>query len=250
RDDRGLGLHASWETRGRLRRTRLASAAWLGEQRGRGDGRDWRGRRVGALDARHVERWTRGRWRVDLDLAAGVAWGDRDARSDDASSRAWRQDNGHLRLALGYGSGATLTLVWHGAQVDDADDPRDRLRLGGLAPGLLPRVADRGRIVDAALPAGVRLGDRYEGRRLALDPGIGLTFFLQRHRLRPERARAAHTRVADDRLDLAGVEWTVDQRRVPLLRLPAFSLTLGAALLLDPPFDDDVALWFAMRWRP
>ena len=65
----------------------------------------------------------------------------------------------------------------------------------------------------------------------------GLTVFWQRH----------DTGTGFSHTDVRGLELSLRSQPVPLLRLPAFDLTAGAARVTDVR---GVKGWLALRWRP
>jgi hypothetical protein len=111
--------------------------------------------------------------------------------------------------------------------------------LGGLPSSILPRSAYALRVLDPALPPGTLRGDEYQGWRVDTTvPAIPFTAFYQRHELGPAQ------------LSLTGLEIALSSGPNPILKLPAFDLTLGAARILDEPDRGDTNWWLGMRWRP
>lgn len=113
------------------------------------------------------------------------------------------------------------------------------LDVGGLASSVLPDSAYAARVFDPALPVGTLTGTRYQGIRFEAElPSIPFTMFYQRHETR------------SDSLDLAGIEISLTQGPLPILRLPAFRLTAGGARILDEPLKNKTKWWIGLRWNP
>jgi hypothetical protein len=62
------------------------------------------------------------------------------------------------------------------------------------------------------------------------------TAFYQRHDLGGET------------LSLAGLEIDISSEPFPVMKVPGFDITAGAARILDD--DGDTNWWLGMRWRP
>ena len=111
--------------------------------------------------------------------------------------------------------------------------------IGGLESSIVPRSAIPDRVYDPALPVNTVAGHRYDGARIELNlPGLPLNPFYQVHR------------AGGTRLSLAGLEATIDSPPVPIVRAPAFLLTLGIAHVFDEPYRGKTNFWVGLRWRP
>ncbi|HEY8848974.1 MAG TPA: hypothetical protein VIO12_06755, partial [Thermoanaerobaculia bacterium] len=108
-----------------------------------------------------------------------------------------------------------------------------RMSVGGVASSVDPDALLIGRVVDPALPIAFGSASHYRGARGEVNLS-GLTAFWQRHDV-------GHT------VDVRGIELALRSQPVPLLRLPAFELTAGAARVTD---IRGVKGWLALRWRP
>jgi hypothetical protein len=162
----------------------------------------------------------------------------------------WRGE-GSLHAAAETGSTDHVRAVVWGAlrrgslrvgvrlQHDGITDGSGVIEVGGIASSLLPRSAYSLRILDPALPVGTLRTDRYDGVRIETSvPSLPFTAFYQRHVTRT------------DDLSLAGIEITMRQAPLPVLRLPAFDLTAGVARILDAPLENRTKWWFGLRWIP
>lgn len=144
-------------------------------------------------------------------------------------------DDEHIRAIAGaaYRSGSLRI----GAQYQI--DRGTSVTLGGVESSILPRSAYAHRILDPALPVAILRGEDYDGWRIETTvPGLPFTAFYQRHELDATR------------LSLAGGEIAFDTEPNPILKVPALSLSLGAAYIFDAPFEGDTKWWLNMRWRP
>lgn len=144
-------------------------------------------------------------------------------------------DDDHYRAVLtaSFRAGATRMSARY------QRDGGSTVSLGGLASSLLPRSAYALRVLDPALPVAALAGDEYDGWRIETTvPGVPFTAFYQRHEL--EGAQ----------LSLAGVEAKLEAEPFPILKLPGFGFTLGAARIFDAPFEGDIHWWLGMTWRP
>ncbi len=232
-DRRGLELAAARERRWDTGRLRVAGGLLL-DRLEPAAGRAVN-RRVGFLAAAVATTSSRGPWRFPRRLEARVDAG-------RTGGDGWRRYGGSFELgALRNGSGVLLAYDRESAR--DARYDADRLQLGGIDGSLLPASELANRVAVAALPAGTRLGDEHEGERATVML-LGVPLFFERHRVwGAGRARG-------DWLRLVGVEWALASGSLPLVKLPGFDLTVGAARVLDPPLADRTEAWLSLGWRP
>ena len=115
--------------------------------------------------------------------------------------------------------------------------------LGGMPATILPDSVQSMRALVPALPVGTAFGDEYERQRAELVVA-GLPFFFERHRLWYRgQPRGEWLRVAGVSVDVFG-------RPQPLVRLPAATVRLGVARILDAPFKDKTRWWLGVVYRP
>ena len=57
-------------------------------------------------------------------------------------------------------------------------------------------------------------------------------------------------RSGGQRVRLAGLEIALASDAFPVLRIPAFDVTLGGAKIFDEPLRGRTRWWFGLRWRP
>ncbi len=98
-------------------------------------------------------------------------------------------------------------------------------------------------MLDPALPVGSLQGDDAESQRLELS-WKGVPLFYARHRLWPDGAERGEW------LALVGIGLHLDGEPLPLVKLPGFTVDLGVARVLDPPFEDATTWWLSLAWRP
>ena len=121
----------------------------------------------------------------------------------------------------------------------DGNDPSAPIEIGGLPSSIIPDSAFGRRVFDPALPVAALAGDSYQGRRVeATTPVLPFTMFWQEHRSGGQRVR------------LAGLEIALASDAFPVLRIPAFDVTLGGAKIFDEPLRGRTRWWFGLRWRP
>lgn len=113
-----------------------------------------------------------------------------------------------------------------------------RLGVGGIAGSILPASAYADQVLDPALPEATVTARRYEGRELQVTvPQLPATLFLRQH-------------IADgSSVRVTGVEATFETEPFPLLRLPGFHATVGAARVLDGTLEGKTRWWLGLRWR-
>jgi hypothetical protein len=143
-------------------------------------------------------------------------------------------DDGHARAIAGVGVRKGAMRIAARYQHDRGD-----VTLGGLASSVLPRSAYAHQVLDPALPLATLAGNGYDGWRIeSTVPLLPFTAFYQRHEL------------GATRLSVAGLELTLASEPLPILKIPALDLTLGAARILDAPLRGRTNWWLGMRWRP
>jgi hypothetical protein len=188
-----------------------------------------------------------GDWILDLREAAQLRLGTSvSGTSGWTDSAAWRRYGGELRGGLALALGRRLYSVdasWSGLRVENPRLVHDRLILGGATSSLVPPRFDLGRLYESALPAGTRIGDRWESQRLVLGhEGTPLRLFGARHRLWNEGSERGSW------LRLAGIELTADRDARPIYRLPSSTVRMGAAYVLDEPFRHRWMVWAGLAW--
>jgi hypothetical protein len=118
--------------------------------------------------------------------------------------------------------------------------PFDLVEVGGYGSSLLPESALAGRVAVPALPAGTLLGRDYLGERAELRLGfLPAPLFFERHRMD-----------SGGWLRLAGLEWRFSLAPLPIVRIPAVDVRVGAARVFDAPFKGDTRLWLVTVLRP
>jgi hypothetical protein len=163
--------------------------------------------------------------------------GGRSSRAFVDSSFAIRQEKSSVTLRVAADSkNHVRTKVRAGAHIGPlrvaaAVEAANRMTLGGVASSVTPDALLIERVLDPALPIGFAEVKRYRGARGELTLS-GLTAFWQRH--------ASH-------LTVRGIEWTSHAPPVPLLGLPEFDVTAGAARVSGVRGTKG---WLALRWRP
>ena len=232
-DRRGVELAAAWERRWDAGGLRVGGGGLVARlEPVRAAAVD---RRAGFVTVRVDDTPSRGRWRFPHRLEARF---DAGRTGDDA----WRRYGGSFEVgAVREGSGVLLAYQRQTAR--DATSSLERLQLGGVGSSLLPASELSCRVVVPALPAGTLVGDEHEGERATLLLE-GVPLFFERHRVWDRGAPRG------DWLRLAGFEWELASGPLPLVKLPGFDLTLGAARVLDSPFADRTEGWLTLAWRP
>jgi WD40-like Beta Propeller Repeat len=232
-DRRGLELAASRERRWDTGRLRISGGLLLDRLEPASGGTV--SRRAGFLAAAVTTTSSRGRWRFPHRLEARI-----DAGSTGGGG--WRRYGGSLELGA-FRNGSGVLLLYDRESERDARYDADRLQLGGVASSLLPSSELAGRLAVPALPAGTRIGDEHEGERATVTL-FGVPLFFARHRV------WSAGEASGGWLRLVGVEWALAGGPSPLVRLPGFELTVGAARVLDPRLADRTQAWLALGWRP
>jgi hypothetical protein len=123
-----------------------------------------------------------------------------------------------------------------GVRLSASADTGRRMIVGGVASSVDPDSLLIERVLEPALPIAFASASRYRGARGEVSLS-GLTAFWQRHDVGSNFSR----------IDVRGLELSLRSQPVPLLRLPAFDLTAGAARVTDVR---GVKGWLALRWRP
>lgn len=193
-----------------------------------------------------------GLWRLDAALDGRLAAG-RDWQRGGAD---WTREGAGERLAVARHD-LRLAAEWRRDGSQDVRQAFDLYQLGGGPTSLLPAAAMAERILSPALPAAALLGAEHEEERLELDPGsLPLPLFWERHRLWGGGVLARPAEVT-----LGGLEFRLTVAPIPLVRLPAVELRVGAAHLFSaggllagagggPAPRDRNRFWLFSVWRP
>jgi hypothetical protein len=244
-DRDGVELAAAWQRRTRPGPLTLAGGVYLGEvdpvlgpqarhpldERSLFAEADWR------------PRWSRGELSWGLGLAAR-------AETAETGDTSWGRLRGEIGAGVGY-DGSSLAVTWTAGEVDEDAPSWQRFELGGVSSSLLPRTVEAARLLVPALPLGTKTGSQVSALRVDLDLDVlPLPLFWARYDVSGLRVSGFSPPGIDDPISLAGAEWRIDLGPVPLVRLPVLELTLGAAYVFDPPFEDDLNGWIAVTWRP
>ncbi|HEX7181447.1 MAG TPA: hypothetical protein VF756_06360 [Thermoanaerobaculia bacterium] len=183
-----------------------------------------------------------GQWRLTYGLTARREEGR--TEGDD-----WSRSSGAARLGLRR-KDTGLSLSWRRDGSGGTFHPSELLQLGGTETSLLPRSATFSLIPVPALPFGTLVGTEHEGQRaeLSLD-FLPAPLFFERHRVWTDGS------LKGDWLSLAGLEWRWSTGPLPIGRVPALDVRLGAAQILEEPFpeklfEDDIRWWLIAVWRP
>ncbi|HYL05700.1 MAG TPA: hypothetical protein VE075_06655 [Thermoanaerobaculia bacterium] len=234
---RGLEAAAEWRRQAAGERLRLrASLLWQ-----RLDAQGTPGAQEGLAAADGAFRLSRryGLWRFDSSLDARLAAG-----RTGTGGGTWARYGGEAGLAV-HRRDLRLALGWRRDGSQRVVRAFDLYQLGGPASSLLPAAALAARIVSPALPAAVLLGAEHEEERAELEVGpLPLPLFYERHRL----WGGLLLRPAE--VTLAGLEYRVSTRPVPLVRLPAVELRTGVARVFSDPLPDRNRWWLTTVWRP
>ena len=236
-DRRGAELRAEWQRQTPAGGSRLVAGGYLGDL----------APAAGPAAPRLAQRWVfltaaqrgelaRGRWRLAVD--AGASW-----TAGTTGGDGWRRAVGRLDLAAGRDR-RDLRLRWRRGVLAGSPQPLDRFQLGGVAAGALPTSLLAGRFLSPPLAAGTETGDRAEEQRLEVHLADGPAPFVARYRLWSDGGDRPRW------LRVAGLEWRRDLGPMPLLRLPALAVTVGAARVFDERRGDRTAGWAAIVWRP
>jgi Tol biopolymer transport system component len=159
-------------------------------------------------------------------------------RSDGDS---WRRITARATLGVSV-KDTSLAVSWQRSAVRGTPSLLDQISLGGLPGSVLPEDARDNRVTAPALPAAILIGDDHEGQRVELTLG-GLPLFFERHRVWGR---------GTDRgpwLRLAGLEVDVSSDPIPLVKLPGFHVSVGAARILDEPLKGKTRAWLGLAWR-
>ena len=234
-EEEGVGMSAAWRRDWRSGQLRLdVGSLWERIEVEASDAASSRSLFASADLSRELRR---GRWR--LELAAAPWW-----QVGRGGEGTWRRIGGRASLGLGFDA-TRLEVGWSRAAADGHLTEVDRLYLGGLCSSIVPRIARLGRITEPALPAGTLRGEEHESQRVELRLGdTPLPLFYARHRMW----------TGDDEhgrwLALAGVVLRLETEPFPLLGLPSLELDLGAARILDEPFEGLTTWWVSVAYRP
>jgi hypothetical protein len=152
---------------------------------------------------------------------------------------SFRRYGGDLTLGLGHDDDG-LRLSLRRDRASGTPRPFDLVQVGGYGGSLLPESALAGRIAVPALPTGTLLGRDYLGERAELRLGLlPVPLFFERHRMD-----------SGGWLRLAGLEWRFATAPLPIARIPAVDVWVGAARMFDAPFKGDTRLWLVTVLRP
>ncbi|MGK2858168.1 MAG: TolB family protein [Thermoanaerobaculia bacterium] len=165
------------------------------------------------------------------------------ASAGDTDDESWTRVRGALTVSIASGGkGATLSLETGTAA---GDTPVfEQFEIGGARGSILPDAATANRIDLSALPAGILRGRGYDSARIDVRAGGGLpALFVQRVQ--------ADVPDGDEAISLAGIEWSMDVDAMPIARIPALELRMGAAHVLDEGLlEDETSFWVTVRWKP
>jgi hypothetical protein len=218
--ERGAALAATW------RGLPVAATAHLFKLRGRG------GAEVRGEFTRHAP--------ITLARVEGgaLAGSDRRAFVDGSFALRLRRQSATARVAADSAQHARAS-VRAAARVGSvrlaaSGEAARRMSVGGVASSIVPDALLIGRVLDPALPLGFATARRYRGARGDVILS-SVDFFWQRHDLETRN------------VDVRGIELSLRSVPVPLLGLPAFDLTAGAARVSGAR---GVKGWLALRWRP
>lgn len=166
------------------------------------------------------------------------------ARLESGSSdgRSWQRIGGELGVGVSH-THSGVAVSWRRHSVRGNPSRFDLMHVGGAAGSLLPAAFRGAEITVPALPVGVLIGEEYEGQRGSLLLA-GLPLFFERHRMWSRGGPKS------DWLRLAGLEVDLASEPMPLVKLPGLRLRLGAARVLDPPFEDTNRFWAVLAYRP
>ena len=180
------------------------------------------------------------RWRLGYDLDGSIGTG---KTGDDT----WDLMTGDLGVQVGTRDHA-LEIQYGRSEIDGTDRGHDQIVVGGIRGSIEPSSLWLSRIESPALPAGVLAGSDYERQRLSLTTSLlPLDPFFERHRVWDNGGPRSEW------LELVGVEIDAGFGAMPLLRLPAGRIRLGAAIILeapDPALREDIKGWLSLTWTP
>jgi len=187
------------------------------------------------------------RWRLHPGLTARYEAGDTQTQGSGQGSGSWARYGGAARVGIAYKS-TGLAFSWRRDASRDLEGSFDLFQLGGAPSSILPESALSNRIASPALPVGTLLGEDHEGQRAELSLGfLPAPLFYERHRL------WSSGQPRGDWLSLAGIEYRFSMGPLPVGRLPALDVRVGAARILEDPngiLEDDTRWWLITVWRP
>jgi hypothetical protein len=154
---------------------------------------------------------------------------------------AWTHARGTARVALEASSWG-FSAAYDRGRVDGTHEATDLIQLGGIRSSIVPDSALANRVYEPALPVGIFTGDRHEALRLELDVSGLPTLFYTRHEVGSASGR--------DSIRLAGMRFDLRGEAMPIVRLPGYAITLGAARILDAPLRNRNQFWLGLAWRP
>jgi Tol biopolymer transport system component len=154
---------------------------------------------------------------------------------------AWTHARSTARVAVEASSWG-FSAAYDRGGVSGATEATDLIQVGGIRSSIIPDSALANRVYEPALPVGTFTGDRHEALRVELDVGGLPTLFYTRHEVGSASGR--------DTIRLAGMRFDLRGEALPIVRLPGYAITLGAARILDPPLRNRNEFWLGLAWRP
>ena len=232
---RGAEMGADWRWRRGLRYTGDVAAGGIVAQL-EPDAAVARPLRVAFLAAGVQARPSRGPWHARY---AGRLRLDAGRTGDDE----WRRIGVMAQAGAGYAR-SSLLFTYDRRDVNGMPSRFDLLQAGGVLGTVAPPAFASGRIDVPALPAAALAGERYERQRLDVRAVVRLPVFLERHRVWNRGGTPGEW------LRIVGTEVSFATGPIPLVRLPAPALRVGAARVLDAPFRGEHRVWASLSWRP
>lgn len=177
---------------------------------------------------------TSGTWSYPQSASLDIASGSTDETS--FTRVAGRFSFGVLRK----GTGVVVDVAR--GDVDDDAHALDQFEVGGLRTSLHAGSAMFGnRVWAAGLPYGTLAGSSFTRLCGSLQlSGLPASLFYERIE--------TSTEDRDDAIGYAGIELEWNLEPMPLVRIPAATITLGVSMAFDEPLEDDVRGWIGLRW--
>lgn len=138
----------------------------------------------------------------------------------------------------------TIVFAYDRRVVSGQPSRFDLLQVGGIRGTILPPAFASGRVDVPALPLASLTGEHYERQRLDIRAIAPLPIFLERHRVWNRGGERGPW------IRLVGTELAFAAGPIPLVRLPAPTVRIGVARVLDAPFDGENRWWASLSWRP